>query len=85
LSANVTTLLAAALAVLGTLASAVLTQRHANRARSREIEALRRQRQEDREEERNRASFLDRRESYTALHTAAWNFRRTLKVAIQVG
>jgi len=71
LSPNLTTLLAAALAVLGTLTSVVLTQRYANRARTQEIESQRRQR----EEERRRASLLDRRQSYTALHAAAWDFR----------
>jgi hypothetical protein len=79
LSANVTTLLAAIVAVVGTLTSPVLTQRYANRARSQEIEAARQQRLEDRKEERRRTSFLDRRQNYTALHTAAWEFRRALK------
>lgn len=79
MSANVTTLLAAILAVVGTLTSPALTQRYANRARLQEIEAARQQRLEDREEERRRTSFLDRRQNYTSLHTAAWEFRRTLK------
>lgn len=79
MSANVTTLLAAIVAVLGTLTSPVLTQRYANRARSQEIEAARQQRLEDREEERRRTFLLDRRQNYTALHTAAWEFRLTLK------
>ncbi len=79
MSPNLTTLLAAALAVFGTLTSVVLTQRYANRARAQEIEAVRNQRQEDREEERRRASLLDRRQSYTALHAAAWDFRLALK------
>jgi hypothetical protein len=78
-SANVTTLLAAIVAVLGTLTSPVLTQRYANRARLQEIEAAKEQRLEDREEERRRTSLLDLRQNYTALHTAAWEFRRALK------
>jgi hypothetical protein len=79
LSANVTTLLAVVLAVVGTLTSPTLTQRYANRARLQEIEAARQQRLEDRVEERRRTSFLDRRQNYTSLHTAAWEFRRALK------
>jgi hypothetical protein len=79
MSANVTTLIAAIVAVVGTLTSPVLTQRYANRARSQEIEAAKQQRLEDREEERRRTSLLDRRQNYAALHTAAWEFRLALK------
>jgi hypothetical protein len=79
LSASVTTLLATIVAVVGTLTSPVLTQRYANRARSQEIEAAKQQRLEDREEERRRTSLLDRRQNYSALHTAAWEFRLALK------
>lgn len=79
MSANVTTLLTAIVAVVGTLTSPVFTQRYAGRARLQEIEAARQQRLEDREVERRRASLLDRRQNYTALHTSAWDFRRALK------
>jgi hypothetical protein len=79
LSANVTTLLAAVVAVLGTITSPVLTQRYTNRARLQEIEAARRQRLEDRDEAQRTTSLLERRASYTTLHTASWDFRRALK------
>jgi hypothetical protein len=57
----------------------MLAQRYANRARLQEIEAARQQRLEDREEDWRRTSFLGRRQNYTSLHTAAWEFRRALK------
>ena len=79
MGASVTTLLAAVLAVLGTITSPVLTQRYTNRARLQEIEAARRQRLEDREAAQRTTSQLERREIYTTLHTAAWDFRRALK------
>lgn len=79
MSASVTTLLAAILAVAGTLTSPVLAQRYANRARLQEIESARQQRLDDHEEERRRTSLLERRQCYTSLHTAAWDFRRGLK------
>lgn len=79
MSADVTTLLAAIVAVVGTLTSPMLTQRFTNRARLQEIEAARQQRLDDRDEERRRTSLLDRRANYTALHTSAWEFRRILK------
>ena len=68
MNANVTTLLVAVLGIVGTLASPLIAQRYA-----------RQQRLEDREETRRTTSLLDRRQNYTALHTAAWDFRRGLK------
>ena len=68
MGANVTTLLVAIVGIVGTLASPVIAQRYA-----------RQQRLEDREETRRMTSLLDRRQNYTALHTAAWDFRRVLK------
>lgn len=68
LGANVTTLLVAVLGIVGTLASPLIAQRYA-----------RQQRLEDREETRRMTSLLDRRQNYTALHAAAWDFRRALK------
>ena len=79
MSASVTTLLAAIAAVIGTLTAPILTQRFANKARQQEIQASRRERIDDREAAEGRAYLLDRRQSYTALHTAAWDFRRALK------
>jgi hypothetical protein len=79
LSASVTTLLAAVLAVVGTLTAPLLTQRLASNARMQELDAARRERMDERDEARRQAAFLDRRNSYTALHTAAWDFRRALK------
>jgi len=78
-SANVVTLLAAIVAVVGTLTSPVLTQHYATRARQQELEAGKEQRLEERVEALQRTSLLDRRQNYTALHTAAWEFRRALK------
>jgi type II secretory pathway pseudopilin PulG len=68
LGANVTTLVVAIVGIAGTLASPLIAQRYA-----------RQQRLEDREETRRMTSLLDRRQNYTALHTAAWDFRRALK------
>jgi type II secretory pathway pseudopilin PulG len=68
LGANVTTLVVAIVGIVGTLASPLIAQRYA-----------RQQRLEDREETRRMTSLLDRRQNYTALHTAAWDFRRALK------
>ncbi len=79
MSADVATLLAAIVAVVGTLTSPVLTQHYAIRARQQELEAAKEQRLEERLEARQITSLLDRRQNYTALHTAAWEFRRALK------
>jgi hypothetical protein len=57
----------------------VLTQHYATRARQQELEAGKEQRLEERVEALQRTSLLDRRQNYSALHTAAWEFRRALK------
>lgn len=49
------------------------------RSRSRDVDAQNKQRLADREQDLQRESFLDRRASYIALHTAAWSFRLALK------
>jgi DNA-binding FrmR family transcriptional regulator len=59
MSANVVTLLAAIVAVVGTLTSPVLTQHYATRARQQELEAAKEQRLEERVEALQRTSLLD--------------------------
>jgi hypothetical protein len=73
------TLLIAIVGVLGTLASAVLTQTLSLRAKRVELAEQRQQRLEERDEERRRADFKDVRDSCIALNSEARRFRQTLK------
>ena len=79
MSADILTLAVAIVGVLGTLASALLTQTLSLRAKRLEIDEQRRQRLEEREEARRRTSFTDRRESCIALNMEARRFRQALK------
>jgi hypothetical protein len=78
MNAGITTVVAAAVAVLGTLISPVLTQRVSARTKLQEYELAQRQRQEEREIERQRLDFVERRSSYTTLNTEMRKFRREL-------
>jgi hypothetical protein len=79
MSANVTAIVVAIAGVTGTLASAVVTQQFSMRSRRQDIDAERRQRAEERQAEQRDNSLQAQRQSYIALHTAAWAFRQALK------
>ncbi|MFD5315319.1 hypothetical protein [Streptomyces sp. NPDC127098] len=75
---TVESLLVTGIAVLGTLISAVLTQRQANRSLSQELNRLDRWRTDDREEQEKRDTVLVHRAVYTALNTAARRYLAAL-------
>jgi hypothetical protein len=72
-------LVIAIVGVLGTLTSALLTQTLSLRAKRFEIDEQRQQRVEQRDEERHRTEFKDRRDSCIALNMAGRHFRQALK------
>lgn len=76
--AGVTTIIAAALAVLGTLFSPVLAQRVTARTKLQEFELSQRQRQEEREVEQKRLAFEERRTAYTELNAQMRSMHRAL-------
>jgi len=76
--AGVTTIVAAALAVLGTLLSPVLAQRVTARTKQQEFELAHRQRQEEREVEQKRLAFEERRAAYTELNAQMRSMHRAL-------
>jgi hypothetical protein len=78
-STDVLALVIAIVGVLGTLASALLSQTLSLRAKRMEIDEQRRLRLEQRDEERQRAEFRDRRDSCIALNMAGRRFRQALK------
>ena len=79
MSTQVLALVVAIAGVLGTLASALLSQTLSLRAKRLEIDEQRQQRLEQRDEERRRTEFKDRRDSCIALNMAARSFRVALK------
>lgn len=79
MSTEVLALVIAIVGVLGTLASALLTQTLSIRSKRLELGEQHRQRTEEREEERRRTEFKDRRDSCIALNMAARHFRQALK------
>ncbi len=78
MNAGITTVVAAAVAVLGTLISPNLAQRVSARTKLQEYELAQQQRQEEREIERQRLDFVERRATYTKLNTEMRKFRREL-------
>ncbi|WKX69542.1 hypothetical protein [Streptomyces sp. XD-27] len=68
----------AVVGVLGTLLSAVLTQRAADRTRQRELEYADRQRAKELEAQERRAAVEMRREAYVVLNTAARQYAAAL-------
>ena len=78
MSAGVTTVIAAALAVLGTLFSPVLAQRVTARAKLQEFEFAERQRQEERVVDQKRLAYLERRTAYTHLNAQMRAMHRSL-------
>jgi hypothetical protein len=78
-STDVIALVVAVVGVGGTLTSSVLSQQLAMRARKQENEAQRQQRLDERDEERLRTAFKDRRDICIALNTSARDFRQALK------
>jgi len=74
-----TTIIAAGVAVLGTLLSPILAQYSASRNKAQEYELARRQRQEERDAERKLQEFIEVRSMYTSLNTEMRAFHRTLR------
>jgi len=79
MSTEVLALIIAIVGVLGTLASALLTQTLSMRSKRLEIDEQRWRRIEERDEERRQTEFKDRRDSCIALNMAARHFRQALK------
>ena len=78
MSTTITTLIAAGIAVLGTLLSPVLVQRTTAKAKAQEYELARQQRQEKRAAETQRDKYLDLRAAYTELNAEMRAFVRAL-------
>jgi hypothetical protein len=78
------TVVAAGVAVLGTLLSSVLTQLISARNNRQEGEQARQDRQEEREIEEKRRDFVERRTTYTQLNTESRRFRRELNNYLQL-
>jgi hypothetical protein len=76
--AGVTTIIAAGLAVLGTLLSPIFAQRVTARAKLQEFELGHRQRQEYRGASEQRLAFVERRTAYTELNNQLRAFHRAL-------
>jgi hypothetical protein len=85
MSTQVLALVIAIVGVLGTLASALLTQAISLRAKRVEIEAQHALHVEQRDEERQRAAFADRRAACLALNMEGRRFRQALKNCIYEG
>lgn len=73
-----TTIIAAGIAVLGTLLSPILVQYATARAKAQEYELAQRQRQEDREQETQTTKYNELRRAYTDLNTEMRAFLRAL-------
>ncbi|MDT0318964.1 hypothetical protein [Streptomyces millisiae] len=78
MNGTVESLLVTGMAVLGTLISAVLTQRQANRSITQELNRLDQWRTADREEQAKHDALLVHRAGYTALNTAARRYLAAL-------
>ncbi|MFI0356194.1 hypothetical protein [Actinomadura sp. 9N407] len=76
--AYVTTLLAAAIAVIGTVVASIYSQRAALRTRQQEFELARVQRQEEYELARLKAELEQRRACYVALNIAIRRYRAAI-------
>jgi hypothetical protein len=79
MSANLTTVLVAILAVLGTLSSPLLGQRIAARAKQQEFDLQRQERLETRADAQQREAFEERRAMYARLNTAARQYTQELR------
>jgi hypothetical protein len=78
MDSGVTAVVAAGIAVLGTLLSSVLTQLISARNKRQEGEQARQDRQEEQEIGEKRRDFVERRTAYTQLNTEMRKFRREL-------
>jgi hypothetical protein len=78
MSAADTTIIAAAIAVIGTLLSPILVQYMNNRSKSQEYDLARRQRAEEREAEAEHRRHQELRTEYTELNTQVRNVVRAL-------
>lgn len=88
MGSGITTVVAAALAVLGTLLgtlmSPVLTQRNNARSKQQEFDLQQRQRQEEREWNRQQQDFADLRDTYTELNREMRKFWRALNTYVEL-
>ncbi len=75
---TVGSLLVTALAVAGTLVSALLAQRHAGRSMTRELDRLDRRRVEERQERARQSVLESHRAGYTAFNSAARRYLTAL-------
>jgi hypothetical protein len=78
MDAGITTVIAATLAVLGTLFSPILAQRVTARTKLQEFDLAQRQREEDREVEQRRLAHVERRTAYTQLNAQMRAMHRAL-------
>jgi hypothetical protein len=78
MDSGVITVVAAGVAVLGTLLSSVLTQLIGARNNRQAGEQARQDRQEEREIQEKRRDFIERRTTYTQLNTEMRKYRREL-------
>ncbi|MCW2892611.1 MAG: hypothetical protein QOG28_6774 [Trebonia sp.] len=79
MSGNVLALIVAIVGVVGTLASALLTQLFSLRLKRVELDERQQRRAGEQAEERHRAEHMDRRDSCVAVNMAARRFRQALK------
>ena len=84
MSADVTTVVVAALGVVGTLSSPLLTQWVGNRAKRQEFELEAQRRQEDRHEDSRRSVLQERRAIYAQLNTAARQYEQAVYEYLRV-
>jgi hypothetical protein len=78
MNAAITTVIAAGVAVIGTLLAPILAQRASAHTKAQEYEFEQRRRQEDRETERRLLEFTELRSTYTELNTEMRDFLRAL-------
>jgi hypothetical protein len=79
-----TAIIAAGIAVLGTLLSPIAVQYASARTKAQEYELARRQRQEERDAERRSQDFNELRSTYTQLNTEMRGFHRALNTYLHL-
>lgn len=78
MDSGITTVLAAAIAVLGTLSSSILTQRISAHSKLKENELTQLEREKEYQREKKQRDFIERRVAYAMLNTEMRKFRREL-------
>jgi hypothetical protein len=78
MNAAITTVIAAGIAVIGTLLAPILAQRASARTKAQEYEFELKRHEEDLEAERRLREFTELRSTYTGLNTQMRNFLRAL-------